>query len=184
MILREGGEITIQRLFQKQKPQLTFKIHSDRFYGEPKLSKPKELKGIKQAFSVDYIRNKCRCQVFIKDNDIWIKHKDYFSEIIHPEPHEMGMPLNYFAEKHLGRNRPAKFIYEDAWGSVVTRNESWIILENVIADIKSDIFILDIINEICRQQEKYHGFDEYELICTDMERFWEGVIKQVNKILG
>lgn len=173
----------MRRLFQKQKPQLTFKIHSHRFYGEPKLSKPKELKRVKQAFSVDYIPKKCRCQVFINGDDVWVKHGDYFSEIIPPESHEIGMPLNYFAEKHLGRNRAAKFVYEDAWGSVVARNEAWIILENVIADMLSDVFILDIISEICRQQEKYHSFDEYELACTNMERLWESVIGQADKLL-
>jgi len=30
-------------------------LHYPRFYGEPKLKKPKELKNIKQVFAVDYI---------------------------------------------------------------------------------------------------------------------------------
>ena len=54
------------------KGKLKFEVYSYRFYGEPKLSKPKELKGIKQAFSVDYIPKKCKCQCFIKDNDLWV----------------------------------------------------------------------------------------------------------------
>lgn len=155
-----------------------------RFYGEPKLSKPKELKGIKQSFSIDYIPKKCRCQCFIKDDDVWVKHKDYFSSTIKPESHEIGMPLNYFAEKHLGKNRPAKFIYEDAWGSVIARNEAWIVLEGLIIDIMNEAFPPDILNNILRQKERLYGFDEYELCCTDTERFYEGVIREIRKYCG
>lgn len=49
--------------------------HTVSYYGEPKLSKPKELKGIKQSFSVDYIPKKCKCKVFVKYPDVWIQHK-------------------------------------------------------------------------------------------------------------
>lgn len=165
------------------KDKLKFEVYSHRFYDEPKLLKPKELKGIKQAFSVDYIPNKCRCQCFIKDNDVWVKHRDYFSEVQKPEPHELGMPLNYFAEKYMGKNRPKKFIYDDAWGSVVLRDEAWLILYNLISEIQSGRFELDIINDIREQQEQYHGFEKYELVSTDMERFWEGVVKESKKHL-
>lgn len=163
--------------------KLKLEIYSHRFYDEPKLSKPKELKGIKQAFSVDYILKKCRCQCFIKGNDLWIKHRDYFSEVQQPEPHELGMPLNYFAEKYMGKNRPKKFVYDDAWGSVVLRNESWICLHNLIPEIQSGRFQLDIINDIREQQEKYHDFEKYELVSTDMERFWENIVKETKKHL-
>lgn len=131
--------------------------------------------------SVDYIPKKCRCQIFILNNDIWIKHKDYFSEIYKPTPEESGMPLDYFAEKFMGKNRPKKFIYDDAWGSVVFRNEAWIKIENLMAEIKSGKFELDIINEVRNQQEIYHSFNEYELACTGMERFWENVVKELKK---
>lgn len=62
--------------------ELKFEVVSFRKYGEPKLTKPKELKGIKQFDSVDYIPKKCKCQIFIKDNDVFIKHNDYFSPIL------------------------------------------------------------------------------------------------------
>ncbi len=163
--------------------KLKFEVYSHRFYDEPKLPKPKELKGVKQAFSVAYIPKKCRCQCFIKDNDVWIKHRDYFSKVQKPEPHELGMPLNYFAEKYMGKDRPKKFIYDDAWGSIVLRNESWIILHNLIPEIQSGRFELDIINDIREQQEQYHDFEKYELVSTDMERFWEGVVKESKKHL-
>ena len=161
---------------------IEFTLYSFRKYGEPKLKKPKELNNIKQTLSVDYIPKKCKCQIYIKGNDVWIKHKDYFSSAIPPESHELGMPLNYFAEKYLGKNRPAKFIYHNSWGSVIARNEAWIVVRNLVNEIQSGKFELDIVNKICRQQEKYHQLEEYELCSTDMERFWENVVKKIKNI--
>ena len=169
----------IRSIFDKPKSITKFVEYSMRFYSEPKLSKPKELKGVNQSFSVDYIKNKCKCQIFIKDNDIWIKHRDYFSSIYKPTIDELGKPLNYFAEKFLGKQRPKKFIYGNAWGSVVLRNEAWIILKDLLIDIKNDIFILDILNNILRQMEEYYKIEKYKLCCTDMERFLERVISIV-----
>ena len=97
--------------------------------------------------------------------------------------HEMGMPLNYFAEKYMGKNRPKKFIYEDSWGYVVARNEAWIKINNLIPEIQSGRFILDIINDTREQQEKYHSFKKYELIDTDMSRFWENIVKETQRYL-
>lgn len=174
--------ISFYSLFQKQPINIKYNLYSHRFYGEPKLAKPKELKGIKQILSIEYIPKKCRCQVFILDNDVWIKHGDYFSETISPEPHELGMPLDYFAEKHLGKSRPKKFIYGDAWGSVVARNEAWIKIDNLVNEVNSDKFVLDIINEITRKQERYHDFEEYELSCSYMERFWENLVKELKNM--
>ena len=114
---------------------------------------------------------------------MWIKHRDYFSELQKSEPHELGMPLNYFAEKYMRKDRPKKFIYDDAWGSVILRNESWICLHNLIPEIESGKFILDIINDIREQQEKYHRFKKNELVCSNMERFWGCVVKETKKYL-
>lgn len=161
---------------------MKFKIHSYRFDGEPKLSKPKELRGIKQVSSIDFIRNKCRCQVFLKDDDVWIKHKDYFSEAQEPEPHELGMPLNYYAEKYMGKSRPKKFYYQDAWGEIVLRNEAWIVLEDLMDDVKSNKFQLDIVKDIREQQENYHNFEGYSLVSTVMERFWEELVRNLYKL--
>ena len=83
-------------------------MHSFRKYGQPKLDKPKELKGIKQALSVDYIPKKCKCQVFILDKDIWIKHGDYFSPSMKVE--EIGAPLDYLVNKYTDKTKGKKFI--------------------------------------------------------------------------
>lgn len=153
--------------------------HSIRFYGESKLKKPKELKNIKQLFSVGYISKKCTCGVFVKDNDVWVKHRDYFSDTMKLPTGDMGQPLSYMANKYCNVVKSKKFVYSDAWGSIVLRNEAWICLKNLMVDINSGVFELDIISGICRQQEEICGFEEYELCCTPMERFWEKVVHQI-----
>lgn len=169
----------IKKLFQKEPVNIKFKVYSFRRYGQPKLPKPTELKGIKQLLSVDYIINKCRCQVFIKDNDIWVKHRDYFSPSFIPPVEDIGKPLDYILEKYFNMGMKKKIVYSDNWSDVVLRSEAWIVVENLIAVIKNNIFELDILKEIVRQQEKIHGFKKYDLCCTDMERFWEKVIREV-----
>ena len=158
-------------------------LHYPRFYGEPKLKKPKELKNIKQVFAVDYIPKKCTCGVFIKGNDVWIKHRDYFSGTMKLPAEDVGRPLGYLANKYCNVVKREKFAYPDAWGSIVLRNEAWILLQNLVLDIRAGVFALDIVNDICRQQETVCDFDEYELVCTPMERFWEKVVHQLEDSL-
>jgi hypothetical protein len=107
-----------------------------RVYGEPKLKKPKELKNTKQVFSVDYIRDKCRCPIFFEGNNVWIQHRDYFSSIMELPTDEVGAPLGYLANKYCNKQKKNKFIYGDAWGSIVLRNECWLKLEKLLYRIK------------------------------------------------
>lgn len=149
-------------------------------YGGAKLKKPEKLRGIKQEFSIYYGR-KSKCQVFIKDNDVWVKHGDYFSPMLQVDDEYMGMPLSEICKIYLGKDRRKKFVYNDAWGAIVLRNEAWIKLEGLMLDIKKKVFPLDIVADILRQQEEYHGMTELSLCCTEMERFWESVINRIYK---
>lgn len=171
---------TPQRFLNKFRPknQIKFSIYSFRKYGEPKLSKPKELKGIKQSFSINYNKH-CKCPVFIKDNDIWIKHKDYFSPSVNSKDNEdLGASLDFLTKKYLNKDKKQKFIYGDSWGDIVLRQEAYICIKNLLKHIKED-FELDIINKIIKQQEKIHKFKKYELEDTNMSRFWEKVINKL-----
>ncbi len=115
----------------------------------------------------------------MKDDDVWVKHRDYFSPSFIPPVEDLGKPLDYILEKYFDSNMEKKFVYSDNWSDVVLRTEAWIVIENLIAVIKDDVFKLDILKELLKQQEKVHGFKEYDLCCTDMERFWEKVIREV-----
>jgi hypothetical protein len=160
---------------------LKFVLYSYRAYGDPKLKKPKELKGIKQAFSVDYIPGKCRCPVYLEGNNIWIKHRDYFSPSMKLPTEDIGAPLNVLITKYTDKKKGKKFIYSDAWGDIVLRSEAWIKLENSHYWMRKRVFVLDILNELLRQQERLHGWEPYELCCSDMERFLERMIRILSK---
>lgn len=162
---------------------LEFIMYSFRQYGQPKLSKPKELKSIKQALTIDYIAGKCKCQVFIHKEDVWVKHRDYFSELLKTHIEDIGTPLNYRAKKYMNKNISSKFIYSDNWGAIILRNEAWLRIKNLYSQIKDGRFQLDIVNDILRQQERLHKLDEYELCCTEMERFWERLVGELYKKL-
>ena len=92
-------------------------IYSHRYYGEPKLQKPKELKGIKPIGKATYIPKHCEPQVFIKENDVYIRHTDYFSYTWQPPKGErIDMPISYYMNKYFNTKRNEKFVYPDCWG--------------------------------------------------------------------
>lgn len=123
-------------------PFLTCEIPIYRFYGQPKMDKPKELKGNKSCFSVDWIPKKCTCQCYINGGDLWIKHRDFFSATHKPEPCDIGTPLSYRLKKYFGKSASnEKFIYADNWGSIVLRNEAWIVFRNFKHDIAKNKFL-------------------------------------------
>ncbi len=103
----------------------TVSMYSSRRYGEPRLKKPKELRGIKRAFSVDWFPKKCRCQCFVKDKDVWIKHRDFGSVALY------GKERERFIKEH-GVKLPQNFIFDDNWGAVVLRGEAWLLIKNLI----------------------------------------------------
>ena len=164
---------------------LEFNIISFRKYGQPKLSKPKELSKIKQIGSVDYISKRCSCPVFIVGNDVYIKHRDYFSEqFVPPDANDLGKPLNHTLQKYFPNisKKKDKFIYTDSWGGVVLRNEAWIKLGNLVHRVKrQDYFELDVRNKIIELQEQFHHIISGELLVSDMERMWERLLKLVKE---
>ena len=94
----------VYNLITIQEPE--YIIYSHRYYGEPKLTRPKELKGIKQIGSVDFIPKKCKVQIFIKDNDAYLKHTDYFSSSWKPPKGErIDMPLSYYMKKYFSKDK-------------------------------------------------------------------------------
>lgn len=163
-----------------QNNNLEFIEYSFRKYGQPKLSKPKKLKGIKQSFSVDFIPKKCTCQCFVKDNDLWIKHRDYFSEELVDDA-TFDKPLEY-SIKHYGLDfkKGNKFVYPDCWGSIVLRNEAWIVFKNIIPQLKlqSEYELkYDMLKKFCNGiNAKYDDF-----LVGDWDKFFEKIVKELNK---
>ena len=156
--------------------------YSFRSYGEPKLTRPKELKGVKSIGSAEFIAKKCNTQVFVEGNNVWIKHTDYFSPIWKlPVGERIDMPLSYYLKKYFGKNKSEKFIYPDSWGSIVLRNDAWIKLDNLVPMCRyKEMNHTQIAREILRQQKFVVG-DMSDEVCLEWERYWERVVKLVRE---
>lgn len=156
--------------------------YSFRSYGELKLAKPKELKGIKSIGSAEFIAKKCSTQVFIEENNVWIKHTDYFSPAWKPPVGErIDMPLSYYLKKYFNRIKNEKFVYPDGWGSIVLRNEAWIRLDNLVPMCRyKEMNHVQIAREILRQQKFVVNGMSNE-VCLEWERYWERVVRLVRE---
>lgn len=157
---------------------LACEAESYRLYGQPKLDKPKELKGIKQSFSVQWNKN-CTCQCFVKDNDLWIKHRDFFSSSHKHLPEDNGTPLTYRIKKYFGVSKSYldKFIYSDCWGDIILRNEAWIVFRNMKQTIQRNRF------PVCSMSKAFIDSDvlikfRIKKLTEDWRFFFESVIRE------
>lgn len=168
------------KLLSIEEPHYT--VYSHRYYGQPKLSKPKALKGIKPIGSATFIQGHCSPQIFIENNNIWIKHTDYFSNSWRPpEGERIDMPISYYLQKYFNKSKTEKFIYADCWSSIVLRNEAWIILENYIPVLKTSsrtAFTHSIIKE--QRKDKYTQFRTADIEGI-WSRFWEDMYRVVKE---
>lgn len=165
---------------------LSCEVVSYRFYGQPKLAKPAELKGIKQSFSADFLSKKCSCPCFIKDNDLWIKHRDFFSASHIPsDKRDIGTPLTYRAEKYFGLNLTSKdkFVYKDCWGDIVLRNEAWIVFRNFCQTIRHDKH--KPIQSLVKTFLQTNVLTKYNInsLSNEWYRFFEDVIRKYHLII-
>ena len=152
-VVKDGGrEVIAYSQFEKPQPQSVITIYSMRRYGEPRLKKPKELTGIKQSFSVDWIDKKCKCPCYMLGDDIYIKHRDFNS-------------IELYRTGHKFRK---KFIYKDEFGCVVLRGEAWLMIKNIRQDIKNKVFLPRICVMLAEQVVG-------ELGSMQWERFFEEI---------
>ena len=162
----------------KERNPISFEVHTFRKYGEPKMKKPKELNGIKESFSVDFIPKKCKCQCFVLGNDLWIKHRDFFSEEMQYDKEDFGTPLEYRTNKYLGKEKKGKFVYNDCWGSIINRNEAWIVFKNLI-DKKELIGNSSLMaREMLKAFSEYHEVEDTYFCGGDWEYFFERICKE------
>ena len=174
---------------------MQFSVYSYRKHGEPKLNKPKELKGIKQDFSEDYIPGKCKFAVFAdRENDqLWIQARDWFSPSWRSkDPEDFGAPMPVLLKKYNIKGSCKGFVYPDCWGDIVLRSEAWIRFDGVFKDMEEwedrrwrrEVWLpmqVGIVDEMCRCIERHYGWPELDLACSDMERFFEKVIKRLEE---
>lgn len=158
--------------------ECTFSECAVHYYGTPKISKPQELKGIKQTTSVVFI--KAKCPIYILNDDIYINHNDYFSDTFKTPLEDIGKPLSYLLKKYFNHFKNKKFIYDDAWGEIVLRNTAWIKFENIIKLFK--IMKPNDVALIMRDKLfEYHGFSNTEGSYLEWLRFFEEVCNKIKE---
>ena len=157
---------------------LTCEIPIYRFYGQQKMSKPSELKNVKQAFSAEW-NERCKCQCFVKDNDLWIKHLDFFSASHKPLPEDNGTPLTYRLKKYfdVSKSYLDKFIYSDCWGDIILRNEAWIVFRNMKQTIQRNRFPVHSMSKAFVDSDVLIKF-RIKKLTEDWRVFFESVIRE------
>lgn len=178
--------MSCEDFLNKYKPAIKFEEFSKRKYGQPKLSKPAPLKGVKQFGTTKY-NHKCTCPVFVLNNDVWVKHNDYFSEMFRPPAEDIGKPLSHIAKKYFNKSTSEKLLYANNWASVVLRNEAWLCLKNLAKQIQ----IFDKIQVQFEVQKAVNAFykSKYSVEdvldgINDMSRFYENLVHLLHKSIN
>lgn len=163
---------------------IKIEVVSKRYYGEPSLKKPSILKGLKPSGSLVFIPKKCTCPFFIKDDDVYIKHRDWCSPSCRLPDKLSGAPLTKVCD-HLGiKNKSEKFCYPDCWGDVVLRNEAWIVIRHAISyDVRALPFDPEYMHtfgfDCVRALADVLGVDWTELDLR-WERFFDDLDRQIH----
>lgn len=143
---------------------MKIEILEHRLYGQPKLNKPKHLKGIKQSGSIKF--SKASCPAYITKDGVYIKHRDFFSQSISiPD----ALTANMIDKK---KN---KFIYNDNFGSVVLRNEAYLLVRGSLSGFKPEI-----VYRLIRETERALRLSEYALENYDWVHFYEQLYDLAN----
>lgn len=137
------------------------KIISERSWGDPKLPKPKILKGIKQSGSAQF--GKCKCPVFFTEEKVYVKHRDWFSASIPiPEAERLGI-----IDKIKN-----KFIYNDNFGSVVLRDEAWLEIDRDFGNFEPDE-----VNTLIYKLSVVTGYEYWDLAHYTWVKFFEDIYR-------
>lgn len=121
--------VKIQSIRQEFVPAYpVIKVYSKRMYGEPKLKRPAELKGLKAETTFSMRGKDAKGSLFLKDGKVLWLCRDFASKDAgFPERKDMELPTSVLAKKYgLGRKGFKSFIYPDAWCRILQRNEAWI----------------------------------------------------------
>lgn len=133
--------------------------------------KPQELCGIMKFASVSF--GKCKCQLFLKGDDLYINHHDYFSWSWRPPADDLGKPTTYYLKKYFGIARPEKFCYADCWGDIVLQNKAWLRITNFVPMVKI-LNAPQIAKKVWPMIREYHNWPSCEQN-TDWEQFLDCV---------
>ena len=141
-------------------------VSTKRALTKGKLTKPKELKGIKQSFSYTYI-GKRKCPVFIREQDIWINHRDWCS-----------VPGTKAEAELYQKTHSNKFVYDDNYSvKVIHPGYAWIRMNGAL---NSKVKTTDILRQIaieCHSNNSPFNVDDARMFNDVIVKCREGLNK-------
>lgn len=145
-------------------------IISQRLWGEPKLEKPKALKGVKPYESILFFQS--LCPVFFSDKKMWVKHRDFLSSHI---SFETAMQHGIIQ----GWNK--KFCYNDNYAGCILRGEAWITVSYDLLQFASECNFLLPWYPLLRALAHTLGIEEDGLWDHSWISFFENLITLYSK---
>ena len=115
-----------------------------RCFGEPKLSKPKILKGLKSIAS--FVFKKKKVNVYdLGNGELVLYFGTLFSKLASfPDVEDMVLPASVLADKYNFNTRSFKsFIYPDAWCTIYNRNEGYILIKGILGCF-NELYCIDL----------------------------------------
>ena len=144
------------------------RIVKQRFYGEPKLVKPKFCNNKNLLGSVEWNKH-CRCKLWAYGDKYYLLHRDWFSNFLgFSEAKKRGIIDQY----------NTKFIYDDNFGSVVLRNEA--LIEFNREDWHKPTPSMS--TNLCLSTEKMLNLDEYSLVHYEWEHLYEQCLNLITPL--
>lgn len=137
-------------------------IIQQRFYGQPKIKKPKFLHSKTQIGTALFLR-RCACKIYEHGGFVYVHHKDWFSSCISKEE---------AVQKGIIDKYNRKFVYNDNFGSVVLRNECIFRFEKP----GTKEFMLNNRIKLIKELAEMIGAEWTELSCWEWEDFFEQVL--------
>lgn len=126
--------------------KITAYLLSYRCFGDAKIAKPKELKGLKHVKEFAFKGKKVKVFHTVGDN-IVLYFGTLFSKIASfPDKEDMALPTSALAAKyHFGKGSYKSFVYPDAWCTIYNRNEGYILVKGLLECFR-DTFALHVGN--------------------------------------
>lgn len=159
-----------------------------RVYGQPKIGKPQELKGIKSAFSQRLNKSKSKCKIYIKGNDVYVYFFDLFSkEMTFPNSEIASLPTSDLIQKYPERfsvRRKRKFCYPDDWSTIWERNEGYIKFTKLLLRIDNEDYLPKLQGQIMDEFSELSNLNErFDSISQSFCQRWADYSRFINDML-
>lgn len=115
-----------------------------RCFGDAKIAKPKELKGLKHVKEFAFKGKKVKVFHTVGDNIVLYFGTLYSKIASFPDKEDMALPTSVLAAKyHFSKGSYKNFVYPDAWCTIYERNEGYIVIEGLLECFR-DTFALHV----------------------------------------